>query len=465
MKVQEKVDELELEGNEKIKFFLRTLDNQVKMELKTFTEFEGMEENFEALLKLFDKQFSLKERSEFKPLLDILNIKQISGQDVREFMSEIRMASTKLSKMTLEEKESLMLKSFINGLIDKRMACALKQIKPQSMENAYEIIKKEKLSQDNTTTMREVGYSRYISGDEKSLTDQLSEALKRIHELEKKVRQLMNEKQKVMRGKQNFNKKISSFRCFNCNKEGHIVKNCQKPIQCKICGKKNHISANCRLKNKETNLRNVKNDTSSVCTEDISLSHETVDEFFSDENQNEKVFTIRKERGKLKKRGNMKYTEEVEKWNAYINGRGKRPETVISQSNSEKAKNKPVVSCEIEGETKNVLFDSGCEGNIIDKNFLKKIAHGKHIKILPVNKNLKCANNTLMNIEGYVVMSIKIGTNYCSLKFAVTEIFPNVIIGLKSMKKENIAIIPALDAIMIDGIEKIPFVSKTEVEN
>ena len=61
-----------------------------------------------------------------------------------------------------------------------------------------------------------------------------------------------------------------------------------------------------------------------------------------------------------------KYSKDILEWDDYICRGGRKPnsyaKTLISSTNEETAKNKPVVSCEVEGRKKNVLFDKSEDG-------------------------------------------------------------------------------------------------------
>ena len=176
------------------------------------------------------------------------------------------------------------------------------------------------------------------------------------------------------------------------------------------------------------------------------------------------------------------YSKEIMVWANFIEGDGQKPKhismvteskwekkpkpavTVISQSNPEKAANKPVVPAMIEGQvSKNVFLDSGCECNIIDYSFLKQLSSlNRHVKFLKTESGyLSCANGSKMKIFGYTTLSVKIGIKIMKMKFAVVEsMFPNVLIGIRSMKTENISIIPAWDCVKFDN-HSVSFVSKT----
>ena len=91
-----------------------------------------------------------------------------------------------------------------------------------------------------------------------------------------------------------------------------------------------------------------------------------------------------------------KYTQDVLNTADYIEGRisknPKPPKTVISSTRSEFAANKPIVSCNVEKVQKNVLFDSGCESNVIDESFFRYLAQCTKLKILKCDGKMRCAN-------------------------------------------------------------------------
>ena len=63
-----------------------------------------------------------------------------------------------------------------------------------------------------------------------------------------------------------------------------------------------------------------------------------------------------------------------------------------------------------------------------------------------------------MKILGYTGVTISVGFKKILFKFTVVdEIFPKMVIGLPSMKKHCIDILPSVDAISVNGVQ-IPFV-------
>jgi len=161
-----------------------------------------------------------------------------------------------------------------------------------------------------------------------------------------------------------------------------------------------------------------------------------------------------------------KYDDEINRTADFINGvkqSSHRPaRTVISQSCSEYAANKPVVKCKIANVEKNVLFDTGCESNVVDYNFLKRLSKTNHVKMLHMTGNMKCANGSPIKIFGYTKLDVTIGDVKKRMQFTVLdEVFPNVIIGIRQMKQDHIDVQAYRDCIKV-GTNCVPFVSKVK---
>ena len=278
----------------------------------------------------------------------------------------------------------------------------------------------------------------------------------------------------------------NSVTCFNCNNEGHLVKNCPYPAICHYCRESGHLKMNCpnRRKvfpNQMTRFRKVTDDEfSEPSTAEIlgdSASQHAADE--SDmpqcamvQNDWHVVNRRRKRKFSLKQ---SKIPDDIDQWSMFVNGDISHPpsikedqttalnqkaKTVISQSNPEYAINKPVVACKVEGNPKNVFFDSGCESNVIDCEYAKRLG----CKTLwRQNGRLKCANGSPLKILGYTVIELNIGSVSFQCKCTIVEhIFPNLIIGIKTQKQENIDISAARDCIIIKG-NPVKFISTVTV--
>ena len=137
--------------------------------------------------------------------------------------------------------------------------------------------------------------------------------------------------------------------------------------------------------------------------------------------------------------------------------------TLISDTNSEPAANKPIVMCAINNCRVPVLVDSGAECNVADETFIKSLQLNDHsVKLYAQCGKMKCANGSSITIVGVTFIPVTIGSGTMRMKFTVVNnLFPKLIIGIKTMKDEDIRIIPVNDTIMVKN-EYIPFLSKTE---
>lgn len=81
--------------------------------------------------------------------------------------------------------------------------------------------------------------------------------------------------------------------------------------------------------------------------------------------------------------------------------------------------------------------------------------------------SLKCANGSDLHVTGYAVMNVKLGSHIIQTKFTVVDkLSPNVILGMKFMKKLDISLNPSEQCIKIyrpgsQFAEVVPFISQS----
>ena len=76
------------------------------------------------------------------------------------------------------------------------------------------------------------------------------------------------------------------------------------------------------------------------------------------------------------------------------------------------------------------------------------------------NKTLTYANGYPIKVIGYSFINVNIGNKINKIKMTIVDkLFPRIIIGIRDIKKMNIALLTKLDCATIDKI-KIPFISK-----
>lgn len=481
--VEQKIDELKILPDKQAEFIKKTLHQDILYELATITDFSSNKTSFEWIKKTLLDLFASKE-SKVSSIAYLLKIQQQPGQNLREFLSQVRIECQKhcYNKST-SEKEQLMLMTFINGLHNSAFSKILKELKPATIEEAYSLIKNEKVDE-----YRQMSYVNALQlpppNDRCSCSNQIQLLLSKVKELEAKIVRLSQQKQS-----EKGQKRFSEIKCFNCNLFGHIARNCRKPPICKNCGKQGHISENCRRR-RQSNLRNMSNENGSIISEpsttQILDEHCDFEATFNEPTDKEKsgpaINTIVKAPAlpiKVKKR----YSKDINSWAQYIDGHGDRPKrhlkkygckseitskyTRISLSNSEPAKNKPVVKGTIAGEERNFLLDSGAETNVLDKELFKRLKEKNGtVKFIPQSSSLKCANGSLLEVIGYTVLRVQIGGVAENVKFTVVgEIFPKVILGMNCMRKMGVILDASKGHAMLGGQAErrvvVPFISRS----
>ena len=484
--------DVQLSSQQKIKLLFGSLHPDVIYELKSHIDYDDNRTEY-AWIKAKLMEICSDKKSKIGVLTQLLKIKQSSGEKVGEFLTKIIITGMKILHNVDDknEREKLMLSAFVNGLSNPRYTLALNEMKPNSLEEAFKLIKKEYVDEDDNTALMQV---TKMSGPEnnsleskvQSIMDEMSHLKRRVCFLEQQNRELSS-RLRVDRPRLS----QTSIRCYECQGQGHIAKMCPKrnqkvDIKCRSCGLTGHYANQCgkfgknRGNHQFGKLRNLKFETESNISGGrfSELREENAgDDLLAAEGTEEEQYafaSIQKSKKKLMKpvsrRGDSKLPTEVIEWNAYINNRGRRPKvtlggrTMISKSCNERAANKPIVHCQIGSVQTSVLLDTGAETNVVDRELMFKIMKDdKKVKFIPGKSRLNCANGSPLPIIGYTTLEVLIGNEVMKLNFCVVEkIFPRLVVGLKGMKKEWIDICPREDCIVVKKRNRVDFISRTE---
>lgn len=293
--------------------------------------------------------------------------------------------------------------------------------------------------------------------------------------------------------------------CWNCN-GNHLLRDCTRKITCNKCNMTGHVGRFCgnanaiRYLHEERSDGGDKNESAapSFIEENETNSLEdfdTPDLLAVDGNVNGKMTTKsstqkrRKQNGRDKAKGDR--LRHIEEWVSYINGHAKKmPEhahlergyfqdckemrqrgyrkpvnysrTVISQSRSEEARNKPLVMGKCGSSMTPILIDSGAGLNVIDESFVNSLSSECIIRRNNWEGKIRCANDQVVRSKGNITLMVKIGSFIDKMVFSIMpNLFPKVIIGLRQMKASKMVIDPPHDSLWIEN-ERVQFISKTE---
>lgn len=426
-----------LTENQKKRVFLNSLENDAKLEIISDPNFD---ENLslDNIINQIQSKFHRKE-TKISPLIKLLSIKQNVEESPHEYLQKLRVEAFK--SMCGERKdlrENFIRQAFIKGLKNKTISCAIEKSEIEDMNELVEMITEEEKDMNNDLCL-------HIQED-KQKDETIEKLCQQVDILTKKVDFLT---QKLLKVNKQFPKmKVTQekkLQCWNCEGEGHTLKQCRKKMWCKICNRSNHIARFCKQKENvryvEEKFEKNTDDIESICTNQSGYSNlPEIADLASIENNEWKVYKRRSRKNKS--------TDS---------------QTLISLSRSEKAHNKPLVFGMCNGTPTKLLVDSGCSINIIDEEYLKTL--NQNYVVQPEKLRIQCANGSKEKSKGRVKLKIQIGNLREDMVFSIVpNIFPRLIIGLKQMKASGISINPATDSIII-GRKQVKFVSKTESLN
>jgi hypothetical protein len=500
-KVKDYVDAIGLDIPSSCAFLVNTFEDSIQYELYSYVDYSTNSKNFSWLSSKLMDLLSDKV-STAGPLMQLLKIKQQPDQKVRDFEREIRVQAIRIMGINSDPstREQFMITAFINGLSNRRAAIALKELQPKTLEDCFNMVKKEVDASLPETVCGITG----INNDAV-----MQGLLNQIKQLQSQVSYLLSlngsrtrpSYAEAAKGKSFTPRQMPEFspqqhqqqqhsppwkkphavippqtnrQCYNCQRFGHIARFCQNAAVCGRCKRTGHnsrfcpnnISKHVRGFYEETHNSDNQSCSASV-TPEIDVSTPIRQEDFIDSS----VCTVSSSPNKYvnkshsvnkpKKRSSS--SNDVDDWVRYIYGRGNKPHsepTVISSSRPELARNKPLVNALVENIPSKLFIDSGAEVNVVDFSFVNKMwKSNPNLKIEPTSSSVRCANDTRMKTLGRIRLRISLGGKVMHQMFTVVNgIFPKIIMGIRQMKQHNIAIDPKNDCIWV-GDQPVPFVS------
>jgi len=137
--VKDKLKELGVNEDSKYAYLIKTLDDDILLELKACFEFE---EKFEVVEKLLEELYG-EYATPISRCVSLLNIKQKQGQTVKDFLSEIRVETMRLCPDSdRDEREKVMIMTFIEGLRSQKHATILRRLNPATLNEAFQLLEK-----------------------------------------------------------------------------------------------------------------------------------------------------------------------------------------------------------------------------------------------------------------------------------------------------------------------------------
>lgn len=504
----------------KITILLNSLTDEMRFELCCMIEFKDNEDSYpwikEKLLELFHPK-----ESEITPLIRLYGCKQKSDQSLREYLSEIRVEGYKLLRnMNPQDREKHLIDAFKRGLRSEQLQFALNSVRVETLDEAYRLVKKEKRTNDDVFIRKVgLGHEQPTCSDIEKLQNQMSVLQKQltyiVRILEGQQKPTYAEKARVPVGRaenrvsnianrreipQNiYNQRNTPYRrqeiqCYRCEGWGHIARFCPK-MNCRTCGQSGHIARYCTQKIRSRQFRRMcidddeqwENDSMSIQdnSSESSVENQELPEKEEPLDTTVRALTIQRDSNKqrqcqkgrsnkrIKEPRTMKkqYPEDIEDLCDYVEGRKSwrsvrfnKAETLISQSHSEKGRNKPLVHGKCEGRKEKLFLDTGADISVIDYDYVEKLVGVDKIT-RNSNKFIKCANNSRMNIEGSVELRIDVAGKEKICKFwAVKQLFPKIIIGIRALKDLGMSMDLAQQCVWIQGV-RVPFLSSIQSQS
>lgn len=270
---------------------VNNLDDQAKYELFALPDYATNASNLD-WIKTTLMQLHKSKTTEVTPLLQLMKVTQGEFQNIKEFASSLRVKAFQLMGHDDPlKRENFLIKAFLKGLRDRKLAAAIQMVEPNTLTEAIDMAKREKNDSTKCSAKNENGVL-VIANNDRGKEDRVAVLENEIALLREKIDYLIsittidNQKYRESSNKRTGRQQIwsggarkSEIKCFNCDRVGHLAKDCRRP--CKICKKTNHTSYNCfkRKPREKDHIRVFQN----VTEDNEDYENETNDSFTAEQ--------------------------------------------------------------------------------------------------------------------------------------------------------------------------------------
>ena len=472
-----------------------SLDEDIKNEVLFDKEYEANRENF-TWLKSKLMAMCPEKANNVSNLVNLLQIKQC-GRTLDAYLVQVKQECAKCrTHFSSEELQTIAVSVFISGLDNNLLKKVLKQQKPNTIDNAYNLIKHIK-PDTNSNVFKLQSVNDNINC---SCNEQIKVLTTKIDYLQS----LIITMQKSLIHKHTYNKQFPNQKpqYYNNNNQqqqrrtnqNHTGNTARQPPRCYNCQRPGHIARNCR--NNVSRFRNVyESDNSSIrVDENVSnisdqYSHSEGNNFYKvqsaietnnstpivSQKQTEKASykTVLQRQLKFQNHSlhTSKYSDDILQIEQYVNDKSSfnkqclsfadsQPMTVITKRNKELARNKPIIIGTVQNTKAKIFLDTGADINLVDKTFIFQHLKMRKGDLRPTSSSVKCANGGNLDVLGEIDLNVHIGSSMSRETFLVAnKVFPDVIIGLVGMNRMSIAMCPA-ESCAFTGNKRVAFLSK-----